>query len=271
MKFKIGFADIFSEKNKKTDTPLRETQHTPRESVVQVKFPGRYGTLAYYNDRFDLRVGDRVYVDGKLEGQCGQVTEVSYAFKIKLSDYKRVIAVADTSVRGQFFYAGSYLIAFDQDVIPAEKVSAWFRAPAREGEESATGQDDTPFRLDDPQGLKVSPEIANRGYDYYRKGAVVYLSVDHGRGYAIVEGSRPYELEFEYQNGEIGNLTCSCFCSYPCKHEVAAMLQLKEILAKIEKHYATQYAVTGCFAAICRETLFSFAVEGKDSGSVSFH
>lgn len=53
--------------------------------------------------------------------------------------------------------------------------------------------------------------------------------------------------------------------------EVAAMLQLKEILAKNEKHYAAQYAVTGCFAAICRETLFSFAVEGKDSGSVSFH
>ena len=46
---------------------------------------------------------------------------------------------------------------------------------------------------------------------------------------------------------------------------------VKEILAKIEKCYAAQYEATGCFAAICRETLFSFAVEGKDSGSVSFH
>ena len=45
-----------------------------------------------------------VYVDGKLEGQRGRVVEVSYTFKIKLSDYKRVIAVVDTNVSGQFLW-----------------------------------------------------------------------------------------------------------------------------------------------------------------------
>ena len=47
---------------------------------------------AYYNDSFDLKVGDFVYVEGKLEGYRGQVTEVNYSFKIKPSDYKKVIA-----------------------------------------------------------------------------------------------------------------------------------------------------------------------------------
>ena len=59
----------------------------PKKSVVQVYFPSRGMNLAYYNDSFDLKVGDLVYVDGKLEGHRGQVTEVNYSFKIKLSDY----------------------------------------------------------------------------------------------------------------------------------------------------------------------------------------
>ena len=85
----------------KNDTSQRTL--APRKSVVQVSFPGRGGALAYYNDQFDLKVGDRVYVEGKLEGQLGYVAAVNYSFKIKLSEYKRVIAVADTNVHGQFY------------------------------------------------------------------------------------------------------------------------------------------------------------------------
>ena len=55
-------------------------------------------TLSYYNDLFDLHRGDLVFVVGKLEGLRGIVVDVSYNFKIKLSDYKRVIAVADTTL-----------------------------------------------------------------------------------------------------------------------------------------------------------------------------
>ncbi len=85
--------------------------------------------------------------------------------------------------------------------------------------------------------------------------------------YAIVEGSEPYEVEFEYRNGEISQLVCSCFCSYSCKHEFAAMLQLKETLEMIEKHYAAQYDETGYFAAVNKGTLFAFAIDGKEAGS----
>lgn len=85
----------------------------PRKSVVQVRFPGWDKGLAYYNNQFDLKPGDRVYVDGKLGGQLGTVTSVNYNFKIKLSEYKRVIALVDTDVHGKFFMTGSHFVTFD--------------------------------------------------------------------------------------------------------------------------------------------------------------
>ena len=75
------------------------------------------------------------------------------------------------------------------------------------------------------------------------------------------------EVEFEYRNGEISGLVCSCFCSYNCKHEFAAMLQLKETLELIEKHYAAQYDEAGYFAAVNKGALFAFAIDGKEAGS----
>lgn len=58
-------------------------------------------------------------MDGKLAGQRGRVTQVNYSFKIRLSDYKRVISVADIAVDGLFYAAGSHLVTFDRGVLPA--------------------------------------------------------------------------------------------------------------------------------------------------------
>ena len=45
------------------------------------------------------------------------------------------------------------------------------------------------------------------------------------------------------------------------------MLQLKETLKLIEKHYAEEYARSGYFAAVCKGMLFRFAIDGKENGS----
>ena len=63
----------------------------PVRSLVQVYFPDRGQSYTYYNDLFDLHVGDRVWVEGRLEKCIGVVAKVMYNFKIKLSEYKRVI------------------------------------------------------------------------------------------------------------------------------------------------------------------------------------
>lgn len=272
MKFKIGFAgETRGETSEEFTVSASPRTIAPRKSVVQVQFPGRGSALAYYNDRFDLHLGDFVYVDGKLEGLRGRVINVSYNFKIKLSDYKRVIALVDTDVKGQFHYAGSHFITFDRCAIPAKKVARWFMPPAKEEDDLVIGIDDTAFRLDDLKSMKISSDAAERGHEYYLENKVLYLSMDGTHGYAIIEGSKPYEVEFTYHRGEISELTCFCFCGNHCKHQFAAMLQLRETLERIGADYAGEYERTDYFAAIFKGTLFSFAVDGKACGSFTLN
>jgi len=265
--FKIGFAAYEPEGNTEhtVETVVNEAS-APVKSVVQIYFPDRNRTLSYYNDTFDLHKGDIVYVDGKLEGIRGCVVDVNYTFKIKLSDYKRVIAKADTEVHGEFSLAGSHFVTFDRNTLPPSKVITWFRAPLKDDDVFVSGSDNSSFLLNDLNGMKVSPEIAERGHDYYTENRVRYISLDGSNGYAIVEGSETYEIEFTYRNGEISGLVCNCFCSYPCKHQFAAMLQLRETLELIEKNYASKYKQDGFFAAVHKGTLFSLVIDRKESG-----
>ena len=234
---------------------------------MQVHFPDRGRAYAYYNDKFDLHKGDAVFVEGKLEGVRGIVTEVSRSFRIRLSDYKRVIAVADTDVKGELYFGGSHLIAFDKNVIPYEKVRGWFLPPESD-EEVAVGYDDEGFFLDELGDFEIKPEIAKRGFDYYNHNKVVYISVDGTNGRAIVEGSRFYEVSFDYGNGGIRNITCDCFCSYHCKHEFAALLQLRETLKIIEDLYDDEYSQGDYFAAVSKSALMNYAVDRKEKGSI---
>ena len=268
MAFRIGgFGGSQIDRKEHTPTYQQPVTTEPRKSVVQVQFPGKGMALSYYNDQFDLQKGDLVYVDGKLEGQLGRVAEVNYNFKIKISDYKKVIAVVDTEVHGEFFMAGSHFVAFDPSTIPVEQIVRWFKAPPKEDEEYVSGNDETTFRLDDLKGMNISNTIAERGHEYYIENRVRYLCVNNSHGIAIVEGTESYVVEFEYRNGEISHLVCECPCSYTCKHEFAAMLQLRETLDIIDKHCAEHYERTGYFAAINKGTLFAFAMDGKDKAS----
>ena len=82
MRFPIGFA--FNDEPKKVEmAPLIQQEVVPVKSLVQVYFPERNQSLTYFNDQFDLKRGDFVFVDGKLEGIRGVVREVSKTFKIK--------------------------------------------------------------------------------------------------------------------------------------------------------------------------------------------
>lgn len=270
MKFKIGFA---TEKEEKVE-PVTCITPPPKEeavkSLVQVKFSSKNTPLTYYNDKFNLKKGDLVYVEGKLEGQRGTVVEVEYNFKIKLSEYKRVIAVVDTEVHGQLFMASSHFVTFDPTTLPKEQIATWFKAPdAEEDEYVSNFGDDTSFALSNLQEFKISHEIADRGFDYYCEGCIRYISVDGAKGYAIVEGTESYEIEFTYADGQISHIICSCPCAYHCKHEFATLLELREMLEIIEKNYSDKYEESGYFAAICKATLFRYSIYSKDNGSIT--
>ena len=113
---KIGFwAENEQSKGQKNETTQFKAEKTEaKESVVRVYFPARGFACSYYNDKFDLKKGDGVYVDGKLEGLLGFITEVSYCFKIRLSEYKRVIYRVDTEIRGKLYLLGDFFAAFEK-------------------------------------------------------------------------------------------------------------------------------------------------------------
>lgn len=268
MSFPIGFAvKNESQKDAIVSAAVSSQTEQPVKSLVQIHFPDRNMTLSYFNDRFDLHRGDIVYVDGKLQGLRGRVVSVNYNFKIKLSDYKKVIGKADTNIKGKLQMAGSHFVTCDPAVLPFEKIITWFKAPEDPEVEYVTGSGGDDFLLSDLSGMKVSPEIADRGENYYLENRVVYLCIDGIRGRAIVEGREPYLVEFTFQDGRISSLVCSCFCGNTCKHEVAVMLQLRETLEIIEKNCAAEYKRTGYFAAVSKGALFSFVIDGKQAGS----
>lgn len=234
-----------------------------KPTIVQIFFPDHNRTLAYYNDRFDLRVGNIVFVDGKLEGLRGRVTAVSTHFKVKVEDYKRVVGVADTHVAGQFFQADAHLITFEPQVLPWKQFCSWVKPPAEDETEYYISYDEEGIPLDDFSGMKISKGVFKRGLDYYRENRVVYLCR------AVVEGTKPYEVEFQYKNGQISNLFCDCPCGYTCKHEVAVLLQLRETLEVIEKKYADMWAGSDYFAIVFKPMFYRFAVDGNSEAVLS--
>ena len=223
MKFPIGF------RSESPETPTPDYYETnkgiaskPVKSLVDIRFPTRNMTLSYYNDRFDLAPGDLVYVDGKLEGLLGHVVSVNRHFKIKLSDYKRVIAKVDTRVQGQLNLCGSHVVAFDRNVIPYSKIITWFKVPELDEEEYITGEEGGGFLLEDLSTMKIGHEIAERDHEYYVRNKVSYICLHGIHGRAIVEGPEPYEIEFDYVDGEVSNLVCNCYCTYLFKHQFSS-------------------------------------------------
>lgn len=260
----IGFNPFHSRTGQeKPEKRELKTAAEVKPTIVQIFFPDRGRTLAYYNDRFDLRLGDIVFVDGKLAGVRGRVTAVSTHFKVKLEDYKRVIGLADTRVVGQFYQANAHLITFDPLVLSWRQFCTWVKPPEEDETEYYISYDEEGFPLDDWSELEVDGVVAERGVNYYRENRVLYLCLNGAQGRAIVEGTKPYEVEFQYRNGQIGNLFCDCPCGYTCKHDVAVLLQLRETLELIEKDYAARWAESRYFAIVSKPMLYRFAVDAN--------
>lgn len=259
MSFKIGFnAFTESENISRENITTKRAQVKPRKSVVQVNFPERHLTCAYYNDLFDLHIGDMVYVEGKLESVQGIVVEVSYTFKIKLSDYKKITHLVDTKVTGDLFFAGSHAVAYQNDVIPFEKVKSWYIAPYEEQEEIISSEDGEAILLDDLSTLKVDKAIGEKGFEYFAQNRVLYFEINDGRCRAIVNGNKYYTVEFDYANGVINNVVCDCYGTGICKHDVATILQLKDtlrLICEIYTEFDGEY-----LAAIYKGELFKYAI-----------
>ena len=266
MKFKIGFSA-----EEKKEKPAGEVQQEtkvevkPKPSLVDIRFPDIYRSYTYYNDRFDLHEGDTVFVDGKLEGVAGKVVAVSYNFKIKLSDYKRVISVADTDVKGQLYFHKTKVVSFDPTTIPFGKIASWYFPPT-DPVDIVSGEDDSMILLDKPETWKadIDPSEYVDIDDFF---GVVYLSLDNGVGKAIVKGKKYHAVEFFYQNGEIGKLTCDCYSAGMCEHEVDVLFELSRKLKWIDGNYADEFQKTSYFAELDKAAFCNMVLMSRLNGS----
>ncbi len=129
---KIGFHI----QERRADTNIMSAQNAPKVaerpvcSLVSIRFAKSNRTLTYYNDKFDLEVGDHVFVSGRLAGQLGIVEKVTTKFKINLADYQRVISKADRSIHGTYRSVLDKMVSYDQDAMTPEAFRTWILPPA---------------------------------------------------------------------------------------------------------------------------------------------
>lgn len=271
---KIGFsAEDYKEVcSEEYEISAGDKEKTAKKSLVRVFFPARCAEYTYYNDSFDIKKGDIVYVDGKLEGVMGIVREVRYKFKIKLSDYKKVLQAASFNASGSFYMTKTDMLTFNKSSLSYDNIRLCYIPPLKDEDEFVSGDEgddnEKSFLLSDIPSDVFSESAAFRGNDYFFSGKVVYLELAGEKGRAIVEGSKNYEVEFRLKNGEISSLLCTCYCTDNCKHEYAVLMKLKKMLEFIEKEHKKEYEETGYFSVTDKIDFLNFGAVYKDSGKV---
>ncbi len=215
----------------------KEEQY-PVRSLVSVKFIRDGRTLTYYNDRFALEPGDRVFVSGKLAGQMGIVESVTTRFRINLADYQKVIAKAGCVIHGTYESIMDKMVSYDRNALSPEEFRSWILPPAHWDGDGKDGPGDVV--IGDGYELNLSaigesgdfsPAVFERAAAYCRDGKVAYISVRDGVGTAFVEGTSWYEVNFRLRGNAMTEMYCDC--PYPglCKHLLAAALTIR-VMAK---------------------------------------
>ena len=201
----------------------------PVRSLASVRFQGEGRALTYYNDRFRLEVGDRVFVSGCLAGKPGTVEKVTTRFRIAPADYQRVIARARGALRGTFEAVLDKMICYDRLSMTPEEFRSWILPPEGEEKELVVGDG---YSLDlsaMEEAEDFSRPVMERAQEYCSRGKVAYLSVTGGVGTAFVEGTEWYRVDFRLDGEKMTEMYCDC--PYPglCKHLLAAALTLRAL------------------------------------------
>lgn len=218
----------FDLRAKKEKTVIIEPEKTEKASVVptvvEVKFDdGRQ--YPYYNDKFDLKVGDVVFADGKLFGRPGRVVSVTEKFKVSLDYYKRIISVLDLSFHGSFRRVQGFMVCEGETTLTAEQVKGWFLPPSEKEEEFIKGKGET-IVLEECLPFDEA-ELCKAEAIFYEERCH-FVSVVNKKGFALVEGKRGiYTLDFTFENGVADNLFCDCIKPTACGHMAAVGIIMK--------------------------------------------
>lgn len=229
---KIGFKTDGTSSSAEPVASAHPEAQPPVRCLVYVRFEGIRKAYAYYNDRFCLKEGDTVFVSGKLAGKPGTVEGVQTHFKIRLSDYERILSKAEGDLRGHFESLMDKMICDDPGVLPPEIFRTWVLPPEEDEEDILLGEgfsaDLNAFEQDD----EMPQSALHKGVEMCKDGRVVYLHLQGGTGTAFLSGDVWHEVNFSLANGTVGDLYCDC--PYPedgmCKHMAAVLITLRFLL-----------------------------------------
>ena len=239
-------------------------------TLVQVYFVAKDDAFLYLCEDIILHEGDHVYVSGKMKDTLGIVVDVRHQFKVRTSKYERVIAKIYTQLQGEFKIFNRLLLSFDRKSLGKEKISQWFFSPQGEEPYISTYRP-APFPLDDLTQFPIEHARLERGLQYYKEQRVVYMCIDDRYGYAIVRGSEHYEVEFEYNNGIIEDISCNCYCDGHCKHEFAVLLELQYMLQIVESEFKNEYSKNRYVATIDKDMVWQMSVRWTNKGTIFFN
>ena len=250
--------------------PIPPKKEPVQPSVAEVYFFEEDVSLPYYTDRFDLKEGDTVFVDGAMAGKCGQVRKVSHTFRIRADEYEQIRCVVTFKKPSKLYFSTSHLIEFRARALPVEHVKSWFGIPNEKGD-LLTGEGKETFLISDPFTTGVNYELGSKANDeFYRKNKVKYLSLENGNGYAIVMDDHPYEVRFRMDKSGTGRaLTCSCREVGVCVHSQAAVLELWDLMDTIMEKYRYEYLRFNRFYAISKDFIMPLLMNAKRSGSIT--
>jgi hypothetical protein len=110
----------------------------------------------------------------------------------------------------------------------------------------AVGDDEIKLELscfEDDETFDIE-SVKNRGRELFKGDAVQFISLQGGVGKAIVCGSELYEIDFRYKDGYITYMACDCPYFAECKHEIAFLYKLRDVLGKLaEKTNAESFVL----------------------------
>lgn len=107
-----------------------------------------------------LKAGDRVFVTGKLEGEVGIVESVTTKFRIRLSDFQKVVSLAQTPINGTYLPRRNMMLSYDADALSPEDFRQWILPPQ---EEPGEGEDEVIFG--DGYEIPLNDLSAAEGFD----------------------------------------------------------------------------------------------------------
>lgn len=230
---KIGFSVNTDEKKHEVKTLVPMLEETPVKSVVYVRFDDGK-EYPYYNDKFNLKVGNFVFVDGKLQGKLGRVTKVLTKFKVSTKYYKNVLRKLDTNFHGKFKKSASFMLAKEDIELDFEMIDNWFIPPVvlkddEEPEEFLCGEG-YEFNISDiTNGDEIDQYEYDEAIDILCDNGVKAIAFIDGCGHAVVKRNKVHTVDFMIEDGKIKDIYCDCITPDFCRHSLAVCVAIKTL------------------------------------------